>query len=77
VQTAAGEFLHSVCDGSRQQLAAEVRGCGRFVETTPLLTQFADVERQEVPERLRIDLSIGALTDRDDGSPDFWRTDAS
>jgi hypothetical protein len=64
MHTTAGEFLHPVCDRAHQQRAAEVRGCGRFVETTPLLTQFADVERQEVLERLRIDLSIGALTDR-------------
>ena len=63
-EAAQSEFLHAVRDSSHQQLAAEVRGRLSFVETTPLLAQFAEVECQEARERLRIDLSIGALTDR-------------
>jgi hypothetical protein len=51
-QPAKGDFLHPVCDGSQQQLAAEVGGRGSFVETTPLLAQFANVESGEARERL-------------------------
>ena len=51
-QAAQGDFLQPVCDSSYQQLAAEVRRCLHFVETTPLLTKFADVESGEVRERL-------------------------
>jgi hypothetical protein len=46
-ETALGEFLHAVCDSSHQQFAAEVSGRLSFVETMPLLTQFADIEREE------------------------------
>jgi hypothetical protein len=61
-----GEFLHAVCDSSHQQLAAEVRGRLSFVETTPLLTQFADIEGGEARERLLADgvSPIGGWTDR-------------
>ena len=63
---APSHLLHSIGDGSQQQLAAEVRGCRCFVETTPLPTQFADVEPEEARERLRTDriLSMGSVTDR-------------
>jgi len=46
-QPATGEFLHAVCDSLYQQLAAEVSGRLCFVQTTPLLTQFSDIERGE------------------------------
>ena len=49
---AKGDFLHPVRHGSAQQLAAEVSGRLSFVETTPLLTQFADFESGEARERL-------------------------
>ena len=63
---AASHFLHPVGDGSHQQRAAEVRGRRSFVQTAPLPTQFADVEREEARERLRMDrgLSISGLTGR-------------
>ena len=51
-QPANGDFLHPVCDGSQQQRAAEVSGRLSFIETTPLLTQFADFESGEARERL-------------------------
>ena len=36
-----------------------------FVQTTPLLTQFSEIERDEARQRLRIDnLPVGGLTDR-------------
>ena len=64
-QPATGEFLHAVCDSSHQQLAAEVPRRLSFVETTPLLTQFSEIEREEARQRLRIDnLPVGGLTDR-------------
>jgi hypothetical protein len=48
-----------------QQVAAEARRHLRFVETPPLLTKFADIEREEARERLHIDnLPVGGLTDR-------------
>jgi hypothetical protein len=57
-EPAKGDFLHPVCDGSQQQLAAEVSGRLNFVETTPLLTQFADVESGEARERLPASRSV-------------------
>src|SRR5207248_1826711 len=38
-EPAQREFLHSVCDGSHQQLAAEMRRCIGFVEGAPLPTK--------------------------------------
>jgi hypothetical protein len=76
-QAAQSEFLYAVRDSSHQQLAAEVRGRRSFVETTPLLTQFADLEGGEARERLRADgVSPGWLIE-DDGAPDLWRAGAS
>ena len=64
-EAAQGDFLHAVCDSSHQQLAAKVPGRLSFVETTPLLTQFADIKRKEARERLLIDnVPVGGLTDR-------------
>ena len=65
-EAAESDFLHPVCDSSHQQLAAEVRGRLSFVETTPLMTQFADVEGGEARERLLADgvSPVGGLTDR-------------
>ena len=51
-QPAKSDFLHPVCDSSHQQLAAEMRRCLGFVESTPLLTKFAEVELGEARERL-------------------------
>jgi hypothetical protein len=61
-----GEFLHAVCDSSHQQLAAEVRGRLSFVEATPLLMQFGDVEGGEARERLLTGgvLPVGGLSYR-------------
>jgi hypothetical protein len=57
--------LHAECNSSHQQLAAEVSARLSFVETTPLLTKFADIEREEARERLLIDnVPVGGLTDR-------------
>jgi hypothetical protein len=56
-QAAQSEFLHAVRDSSHQQLAAEVSGRLSFVETTPLLAQFADVEGEEARERLLTSLT--------------------
>jgi hypothetical protein len=55
-----------VRDSAHQQLAAEVRGRQSFVETPPLLTQFADVEGGEARERLLADSvsPVGGLIDR-------------
>src|SRR5215831_4009093 len=50
--TAESEFLHPVCDGSQQQLAAEVRRRLGFVERAPLLTKLAEIELGEARERL-------------------------
>src|SRR5205814_2209100 len=47
-----GNFLHPVCDCSDQQLAAETWRSIGLIQTTPLLTQFADVELGEARERL-------------------------
>src|SRR6267378_2191861 len=64
-EAAPGEFLHAVGDGPHQQLAAEVSGRLSLVETTPLLTKFSDIEREEARERLLIDnVPVGGLTDR-------------
>jgi hypothetical protein len=57
-QAAQGDFLQPVCDSSYQQLAAEVRRCLHFVDTTPLLTKFAEVELGEARERLPTSRSI-------------------
>src|SRR5215831_8849904 len=50
--TAESQFLHPVCDGSQQQLAAEVRRRLDFVERAPLLTKLAQIKRGEARERL-------------------------
>jgi hypothetical protein len=65
-QPAQGDFLHAVCDSSHQQLAAEVPWRLSFVETTPLLTKFTNVELGEARERLLTDsvLPVGGSTDR-------------
>jgi hypothetical protein len=58
------EFLHPICDGSNQQLAAEASGRLGLVETAPLPTQFADVELGEARKRLPVDsISPGGLAD--------------
>jgi hypothetical protein len=64
-EATAGEFLHAVCGSSHQQLVAEVGGRLSFVETTPLFTQFANVEGGEARERLLADgvSPVGGLTD--------------
>lgn len=54
-QPAESELLHSICDGSHQQLAAEVGRRLRPEETTPLLTKLADVELGEARKRLLAD----------------------
>ena len=51
-QAAKRDFLHPVCDSSYQQLAAEMRRGIGFVESTPVLTKFAEVELGEARERL-------------------------
>jgi hypothetical protein len=43
-EPAKGDFLQAVCDGTQQQLAAEMRGCLGFVESAPLLPQRAERE---------------------------------
>jgi hypothetical protein len=65
-EAAHSEFLHAVRDSPHQQLAAEVRGRLSFVETTPQLTQFGDVESGEARERLLADgvSAVSGLTDR-------------
>jgi hypothetical protein len=51
-EAAQSEFLHAVRDSSHQQFAAEMRRCLGFVESAPLLTQFAEIEVGEARERL-------------------------
>src|SRR5205807_3138097 len=51
-QTAQSNFLHSVCDCSDQQLAAEMGGSIGLIETAPLLAKLADVELGEARQRL-------------------------
>jgi len=51
-QPAESQFLHSVCDGSQQQLTAEARRWLGFVEGTPLLTKPAEIKLGEARERL-------------------------
>jgi hypothetical protein len=51
-QPAKSDFLHSVCDGARQQLAAEMRRRVCFVESTPLLAKLAESELGQARERL-------------------------
>ena len=51
-EAAESGFLHPVCDGSYQQLAAEMRGCIGFVESAPLLTKLAEIELGEARKRL-------------------------
>src|SRR5438132_639858 len=51
-QTAQSNLLHPVCDGSDQQLAAEMGGSIGFVETAPLLAKLVDVELGEARQRL-------------------------
>src|SRR5205807_5653330 len=51
-ETAHSNFLHPVCDRSDQQLAAEVGGSIRLVETAPFLAKFAEIELGEARERL-------------------------
>jgi hypothetical protein len=51
-EPAESDFLQAVCDGSKQQLAAEMRGCFGFVESAPLLPQLAEREFGEARERL-------------------------
>src|SRR5947209_841377 len=51
-EPAKSDFLHPVCDGAQQQLAAEMRGCFGFVESAPLLPQLAEREFGEARERL-------------------------
>src|SRR5439155_19329365 len=58
VQTAQGNFLHSVCDCSDQQLAAEMRGSIGLIETAPLLAKLADVELGEARQRLPADILL-------------------
>src|SRR6267143_244415 len=57
-QTAQNNLLHSVCDRSDQQLAAEIGGSIRLVETVPLLAKLADVELGEARERLPAGLLV-------------------
>src|ERR1700736_1601697 len=51
-ETAQSHFLHSVCDRSDQQIAAEMWGSIRLVETAPLLAKLAGVKLGEARERL-------------------------
>ena len=51
-EPAERDFLQAICDGAQQQLAAEMRGCLGFVESAPLLPQFAEREFGEARERL-------------------------
>ena len=51
-QTAQSNLLHPVCDGSDQQLAAEMGGSIGLIETAPLLAKLADVELGEARQRL-------------------------
>src|SRR5438270_3487747 len=51
-EPAKNDFLHPVGDGSQQQLAAEMGGCLRFVESAPLLPQLAELKFGEARERL-------------------------
>jgi hypothetical protein len=51
-QTAQSNFLHSACNRSDQQLAAEMWRGIRLVETAPLLAKLVDVKRGEARERL-------------------------
>jgi hypothetical protein len=37
------DFLHPVCDGAQQQLAAEMGGCVAFVEPPPLLAKLGEI----------------------------------
>jgi hypothetical protein len=57
-EAAESNFLHPVCDSAQQQLAAEMRRCIGFVESTPLLTKLAEVELGEARERLPAGRSI-------------------
>src|SRR5689334_21100251 len=51
-EPAESDFLQTVCDGSQQQLAAEMRGCVGFVESAPLLAKLPELELREARERL-------------------------
>src|SRR4029077_12213137 len=51
-QTAQSNFLHSVCDCSDQQLAAEMGGSIGLIEMAPLLAKLAHVELGEAGQRL-------------------------
>src|SRR5467141_1425633 len=57
-ETAQSNFLHSVCDRSDQQLAAEMWGSIGLVETAPLLAKLVDVELGEARERLLADILL-------------------
>jgi hypothetical protein len=57
-EPAESDFLQTVCDGSQEQLAAEVRGCVGFVESTPLLAQLAELELREAREHLPANRNI-------------------
>jgi hypothetical protein len=50
--------LHPVCDGSYQQLAAQMRRRIGFVERAPLLAKLAEIELQEARERLPVSRRI-------------------
>ena len=51
-QAAKRDFLHPVGDSSYQQFAAEMRRGIGFVDSTPVLTKFAEVELGEARQRL-------------------------
>src|SRR5262249_49195275 len=57
-EPAKSDFLHPVCDGAQQQLAAEIRRSVGFVERAPSLAQLCKVKlgeaRERLPTRLRI-----------------------
>src|SRR5205814_7871760 len=57
-EPAERDFLQAVCDGAKQQLAAEMRGCVELVENAPLLTKLAERELGEARERLPANRNI-------------------